>query len=394
MKVASQPGHPDFPVVIAGAGPAGLYLGCRLAQQRIPFRILEKNTSPVQHSRSVGIHPPSLELMDLLQLSGQLIDRGVAIRRGHAYSAPGYRLATLSFASCPKPYNYILTLPQHHTENLLRQRLLQLAGPSSLIPGAEVSTLYERGDHVETVFRRSAPHSGEPEEVRLTSRYVVGCDGRYSRVREQAGIVVRGGTYPYRYAMGDFPDQTGFGSDAVVYLSEHGLVECFPLPDGMRRWVVELEPEAQTYTRDELLATVTNRTGYRPNPDTCAMFSNFGVQHLLAGTLYHHHRKVLLAGDAAHVVSPIGGQGMNLGWLGAERLAGRLAGVLQGGPDRLAGYSRRQRRSARKAIQRAELNMALGQRKKRPRLRNRTLQLLLWLPTRHKLARQFTMRGL
>jgi 2-polyprenyl-6-methoxyphenol hydroxylase-like FAD-dependent oxidoreductase len=221
---------------------------------------------------------------------------------------------------------------------------------------------------------------------RIDSDFVVACDGRHSVVRGTLGIGVEGNDYEGAFAMGDFPDTTPYGADAAVFLTERGLVESFPLPGGLRRWVVRRDADVGAVTEAELVETIRERTGFRCGE--ALSWSGFHAERRLADVF--GQGSVALAGDAAHVVSPIGGQGMNLGWLGAADLAASL----DGGEAAIARCGRRRRRMARAAARRAELNMWLGRPTVRPERRDRLVRSLLGRPAGRVLARSFTMHDL
>ncbi len=200
--------------------------------------------------------------------------------------------------------------------------------------------------------------------------------------------------------MGDFDDNTTFGADAAVYLHRDGLVECFPLPDGKRRWVVKTATFHEEVQRDLIEKHLQSRIGHDLSETGNYMLSSFGVQHYLAETF--HNGRIILAGDAAHVVSPIGGQGMNLGWLDAEDLANTLAKVLRDSNEsseadrlqRLNEYSNRRNNIARQVARRAEMNMWLGRKQTRYRIRKLLIRLITKPPLKRLMANIFTMRGL
>ncbi len=374
--------------VIVGGGPVGLLLGGLLAQRGLSFRVLEARPAPSPHSRAIGIHPPALEAFARLGLADALLAAGVPIPRG-VVRGEGRVLGDLGFAGVSREYPFVLSLPQQGTEVLLERRLDQLA-PGSLRRGVRVLGVREGGNRVTVEVQ-------DGEEVRtLEARFVVGADGRQSTVRREAGIPYRGGTYPDRYLMGDFPDTTPYGPDAVIHLAAGGVVESFPLPGGVRRWVARTDRLYAQPRPQDLTALLRGRTGLHVPAGECSMLSPFEVRHHLAGRMVRG--RTILIGDAAHEVSPIGGQGMNLGWLDAAELAPLLGLDDRRAAPALRHFALRRRRSAWLATRQAELNMFFG----RPgqgwgrRLNERLIEGLLAPPSPGGplLARAFTMRWL
>lgn len=361
-------------VLVVGGGPVGLFLGCRLAQLGISVRVLEPRTEPRAHSRAIGVHPPALERLAELGLADAFVEAGVRITRGHAYAGTK-RLGILSFADLPGPYPFILTLPQPRTEALLEERLRELE-PDALCR-AEVRGLEQTTEHVRVTLA-----TGE----RLTARFLVAADGKMSFVRNALKVSFKGRSYPDHYLMGDFYDTTDFGNDAALYFTRAGLVESFPLPGGLRRWVAKTPEHISAPTPGKLAGLIQERLGVRLPVETNSMLSAFGIQRFLADRFITG--RVALVGDAAHVVSPIGGQGMNLGWLGAWRLAESLATT-----GSLSGYAAH-RRSARRAVVRAEFNTVMGRATPVAGVRDAAVWSILHGPLQRPFARLFTMRGL
>lgn len=379
-----------YPAVIVGGGPVGLFLGICLEQAGISCRILEKRSAPTSDSRSLGIHPPSLELLDAVGIADRLVREGVAISRGHAFTQ-SKKIGFLSFENCPRPFNFILSLPQSRTEQLLEAYLHQLNN-RTLIRSAEVVDLIEKKDHHSITYQtRGATRS-------IRAQYVIGCDGKESFVRDKAGISFEGETYPDTYVMGDFDDNTDFGSDAAIFLCEEGLIESFPLPGNQRRWVVKTDGYHPSNRRSIIEQAVYQRIRHPLFDTSHFMLSSFGVEKRVAGQMVKN--QCLLAGDAAHVVSPIGGQGMNLGWLGAWDLSLCLRQMLghpsprNRGRDLLKGFEQRRKKAARNAGRRGELNMRLGRNVPLPAVRNGMVSLMLNTPLSRLMARLFTMRGI
>lgn len=388
-------------VAVVGGGPVGLLLACLLADAAVRVTVLERRRQPSTHSRSIGVHPPALEVAGRLGLSERLVAHGVRVERGHAY-AGRRRLGTLSFRTCPPPYRFVLTLPQSDGERLLEAKLASLPS-AELRRGAEVVAL---------------EHDGRGARLRLAdggvveAALVIGCDGHDSAVRRWLGVPFEERPYPDRFVMGDFPDGTQLGPDAAIYLTEAGVVESFPLPEGLRRWVAAVaadgeptpEPPGGTRLRVAtwLADRILERVGERLDPHRCGMVSAFGVRTLLAGRLVAG--RVALAGDAAHVLPPFGGQGMNLGWLDAGELVGRVLAARAGGdlarvPDArlrqaLAGYEAARLPAARTAARRAAFNLRVGRASRAPGLRAAAVWAGLHSPLARAFARRFTMRGL
>jgi 2-polyprenyl-6-methoxyphenol hydroxylase-like FAD-dependent oxidoreductase len=374
-------------ITIVGGGPVGLYLAGILLQNGIDCIVLEKKLSIDEHSKSLGIHPVSLELFEEAGIVNQFLDEGLTIKKGIAFWNRD-KIGEISFERCPKPYQYILAIPQWRTESILEEWVLSIA-PKAIIRGAEVTALNESDDSVHITFQ----HEGREKEI--SSRYLVGCDGKNSFIRKALGISFEGGPYPDNYIMGDFSDNTGFGSDAAVYLHKEGLIESFPLPNGHRRWVVKTDEYIENPDSKMLKTLVHDRIGHFLEGCENYMMSSFGVQHHLTEKLYSG--RSLLAGDAAHVVSPIGGQGMNLGWIGARHCAKAITKTIESNDQKnihFEQYSAMHRKISKQVARRAELNMFLGRKETSNQIFKMLVYLLINTRLSHLLAKLFTMRGL
>jgi len=376
-------------VLVVGGGPVGLYLGCLLAQRGLSFEVLEKRSSPGPHSRAIGIHPPALELLAGVGLAPALLGEGLCISSGTVRGEAGV-LGQLSLQSASSTFPFVLSLPQQRTETLLETRLETLA-PGSLRRGVTVTGLCDHGSHVSV----QANEGGNART--LEARLVVGADGIHSAVRNLSGVPYPGATYPDTYLMGDFPDTTNTGPVALIYLLRGGVVECFPLPGGLRRWVVRTDTLCRDATACELGDLVLERTGERLPVSECSMLSAFEVHHHTADRMVRG--RAVLIGDAAHQVSPIGGQGMNLGWLDAAALVSVLERALNSperGESALRRFERVRQRSAKVATFQAELNMFMG-RPVSQQVQSRRewlVKRLMSRPLHTLLARAYTMRWL
>src|SRR5699024_11061893 len=295
---------------------------------------------------SVGIHPPSLELFESLGLARNLIKEGVQITAGHAF-ANARKIGSLSFKTIPNPFRLILSLPQSRTEQILENALNQ-RNPEILMRNAKAIGIDKYDDHITLTYRQKG------KTTRLETTYLMCCDGKNSFIKDQAGISFSGKSYPDTYVMGDFTDNTSFGSDAAVFLCNEGLIESFPLPQNRRRWVVKTDHYCSKVQRKEIEKALRRRIGHNLSDTDHFMLSSFGVEKRRAQPMVKD--RIILCGDAAHVVSPIGGQGMNLGWLAARDLFQSLHKVIiDGAPAHkiLPAFERRRRKAYKNTVKRS-----------------------------------------
>jgi 2-polyprenyl-6-methoxyphenol hydroxylase-like FAD-dependent oxidoreductase len=433
-------GPAPYDLIVVGAGPVGLFAGLGAAVAGLRCLVIEASPEPAPDSRAIGIHPPALEQLARLGVAEELIGAGVKIRRGHGYSGGGSRIGSLDFGTLDPPWNFVLSVPQWRTEAILEARL-QAVAPGSLRRGLRVVGLDDMeggkglragGSNLRAadsatgmaqpvrVHAVAAEGSGADESLKFRGHYVLACDGRRSVVRSMLGIDWTGGAYPHRYVMADV-DMVGVElpgreteNEAAIWVHPEGLVESFPLPDGVRRWVAQAGTGGSlvvgaagtgpSVAISTLLEAVDRRCGVRLAPEACRNASSFGVERWVAAGF--HRGRVMLGGDAAHVVSPIGGQGMNLGWLNvveAVELVRDELSARRAGPPSAAGagtfhdaaeaWQRRARQRARRVADRAEQNMLLGNRVRLPWIREVVVRALLSTPLRGVTARRFTMHG-
>lgn len=376
-----------FDVLIVGGGPVGLYLAALLLQQGLSVRILEQRLQRNSHSRAIGIHPPALAALDRVGLASSLVAEGIAIRRGLAISG-GKQLAEMSFASVSDRFPFVLSVPQARTEAVLEQCVRDLDS-NALMHGAQVTDMHDDGGKV-TI---DVITGGVPRQI--SGKLAVAADGARSTVRGLLRLPTTAKSYPDHYLMGDFADSSGYGHKAALFLEPGGIVESFPLPGGVRRWVVRLGQPPGAPDAAQLAGLVTERTGIEVEAPTNTMLSSFSVRSNVARRMAVGRTAII--GDAAHEISPIGGQGMNLGWLDAAELAPLIVEALNGVPvgRRLRRFERNRRRAADRAVWQSELNMVLG--RPLPRVlqgvRGSAIAGVASIPSLNRLvARRFTMQ--
>jgi 2-polyprenyl-6-methoxyphenol hydroxylase-like FAD-dependent oxidoreductase len=322
--------HLDCQVLVVGAGPTGLALAAELLARGISVRIIDKGDGVARQSRAIGIQARTLEALDMMGLAERFIEHGQVVRQLNFYSE-GRRLVGLEFARCGSRFGFLLDLPQDQTERLLRARITELGG--AVENGTELASLTADGHGVTTVVRN---HGGQVQPI--TARYVVGCDGAHSRVRNELGLTFHGHPYPQDWLLADVLMDWDLGEDAVhAFFRRDGLpVIFFPMRE--HRWRLTLpfagDRNRQTPTLAEIQKLADQRT---PRPVTVSdptWLANFHCHRRSASA--YRQGPVLLAGDAVHIHSPAGGQGLNTGIMDAHNLGWKLALVAAGrAPDAL-----------------------------------------------------------
>lgn len=336
-------------VLISGAGPTGLVLALWLTKQGVDVRIVDESRGPGETSRALAVQARTLELYRQLNLAERIIDEG---NKNPSISlwVGGKKTARLSFSAAGAritPYPFVLVYPQDWHERLLIEKLRELG--VSVERQTELIGFEDRGDRVTARLRT---HNGS--EQSFETPYLLACDGARSLVRHQLGLGFAGGTYKQIFYVADVA-LSGLAPGNEVHLAidnaDFVAVLSYGKNDQSRLigTVRDERPErVETLSFDDVSHEAIDRLGLHVTKVN--WFSTYRVHHRVAEKF--RRGRVFLLGDAAHVHSPAGGQGMNTGISDAINLAWKLTAVLQGrAPDSLLdSYQIERQAFARKLV--------------------------------------------
>ncbi len=317
----------DTQVLIVGAGPTGLVLALWLTKLGVGVRIVDRAAEPGTTSRALAVHARTLELYRQLDLDGPVVEKG--------YTVPGARLwvggeqkARIPFeqlVSDLTPYGFLHIFPQDEHERLLIDRLQQM-GVKVERP-AELLGYSESADGIEARLR-----GADGAETSVRARFIAGCDGAHSKIREVMKSGFPGGTYGEVFYVADIDGEgPAFNGDLNVDLEDSDFLAIFPLADkGRIRLIGAIRPDEGKDLDRLTFEDIRDRAAksLRLQVREVNWFSVYHVSHRVT----EHFRKgpCFLLGDAAHIHTPVGGQGMNTGIGDAINLAWKLKAVLAG----------------------------------------------------------------
>lgn len=371
-------------ILIVGAGPTGLALAAELRRRNIDALIVDKQAEGANTSRAAVVHARTLEVLEPLGVVPEMLDRGVVVPIFRARDRDR-ALLEIDFRHLKTRYAFTLMCPQNRTEAILLTRLKALGG--RVARPFELTGLEAQSGSVDARIKT-------PDGLHaLRAKWLVGCDGAHSFVRDAAGISFEGGAYEQGFMLADVRMDWPLSREEVsLFFSPAGLVVVAPLPDDQFRIVATVDdpPEQPDTAYVQGIIDARGPMKGERRIHQIVWGTRFHIQHKVVATL--RSRRVLLCGDAAHVHSPAGGQGMNTGIQDAITLAEPLIRALtKGDPVGLDGWSERRHEIAHSVVNLTDRMTRAATLKSRPAelLRNAAISLIGHIPgVADRVARQ------
>jgi 2-polyprenyl-6-methoxyphenol hydroxylase-like FAD-dependent oxidoreductase len=326
----SAPRTSSTDVLIVGAGPTGLVLGLWLTLLGVHVRIVDKTEQPGTTSRALAVQARTLELYRQIGIADAVVAAGRPMGAVNLWAAGQHvaRAVLGDIGAGISPFPYALIFPQDEHERLLIDRLAEA--------GVEVERATELVAFDEVVGRMHARLRGpDGATTRCEAAYIAGCDGAHSTVRQALAIGFPGGTYEHLFYVADVAARgTAMNGELHAALDTSDFLAVFPLKeDGRARLIGTVRADAEHRRENLSWDDVSSRVieWMHIEVERVHWFSTYQVHHRVAARF--GKGRAFLLGDAAHIHSPVGGQGMNTGIGDAANLAWKLAAVLQGRAD-------------------------------------------------------------
>jgi 2-polyprenyl-6-methoxyphenol hydroxylase-like FAD-dependent oxidoreductase len=316
---------PNPDVMVVGAGPVGLVAASELARRGVRVRVIDKLAQPTDQSRAIAVHARSLDMFDRMGIVDELVSTGIRATAMQLY-AGHRRLFRVPLGGVDSAFPFTLTTAQTETERVLGDHLRSLG--VTVERGVELFALTQDEHAAHLTLRHQ---DGSTEQV--SAPWVIGADGAHSAVRRLVGTKLAGCFEGERFLLGDVVVEHQLDLDSMhTFFAPDGPVVVLPMRDGRMRFLAQVHdapgaPMNMHPTQDELQAILDRRIG-GIRVLRSQWLTTFEVRH--ARVPAYRWGRAILAGDAAHIHSPAGGQGMNTGMQDAFNLAWKLAAVIKG----------------------------------------------------------------
>jgi 2-polyprenyl-6-methoxyphenol hydroxylase-like FAD-dependent oxidoreductase len=318
----------DTEVLIVGAGPTGLMLANQLARRGVKPRIIDRHSGPAQQTRAIGVQARTMEIYSKMGIIDQALALGERTTGGNMWANGRWtaRVPLGDIGQGLSPFPFVLMLGQDDNELIMGDKLRELG--VAVEWNTELTAIEQRPDHVDVTLKLPDGTTGK-----ITAAWVAGCDGSRSPVRELSGIKFPGAPYEHTFFVAD-TEATGSmkPGELNVYLWRDGFHLFFPMR-GKHDWrVIGVLPEhlrqRDDVTFEDVVPAIQREAGANLSFKACHWFSTYRIYHRAAERF--RDGRCFLLGDAAHIHSPAGAQGMNTGLQDAYNLAWKLALVVQG----------------------------------------------------------------
>jgi 2-polyprenyl-6-methoxyphenol hydroxylase-like FAD-dependent oxidoreductase len=315
-------------ILVVGAGPTGMSAAIELKRAGLDVRIVDIAERLAQHSQALVVQARTLEQFQRYGIAERAVARGQKLK-GAAFWSDRKRILSIDFDRIMSRYPYVLMLPQNETEAILNECMESLGVKTER--GVELVTLEQQDGKISVTLGH---RDGSEEEIR--PRWVIGCDGAHSTIREELGIPFEGHGVGISFFLGDLEvDGPDVPQDGLSIHFHHGgdVVFLAPLTEKLTRVIVALHSKQGEQLQRELVLKdfeeALDNAGIKVRVHSAEWMTPFNVHDLQA----RHYRRgnVFLAGDASHIHSPVGGQGMNTGVQDSANLCWKLAAVARGG---------------------------------------------------------------
>jgi 2-polyprenyl-6-methoxyphenol hydroxylase-like FAD-dependent oxidoreductase len=317
----------DTDILIVGAGPVGLFLANECARRGLRWRLIEAQAGQSEHSKALAIFPRTMEIFDMAGVVAPFLEKANRVT-SVVMMAHDRVLAHMHFTPEETPYSFVAMVPQDVTEKLLLGELRRKGGD------VEYETAFVTADAQRDFVDATLDHKGESRTIRAS--FVVGCDGAHSKVRHAMKLPLAGGEYEAAFMLADVDTNETFPPDEMqICPSEFGPVAIFPMSARRRRIVGAIDQAEGDAPSLELVQRVVAQRGPSEMKVTGLRWSAyFRIHHRCVPQL--RVGRLFIAGDAAHIHSPFGGQGMNTGLHDVWNLVWKLDLFLRGhGNERL-----------------------------------------------------------
>jgi len=316
LPLTREPDRNCVDVLVVGAGPVGLFCANELIRQGLTCRIIDKKSSLSEHSKALGIHIRTLDVLQDCGLIDAFLAEGLKVY-GAILKSNDSQLAKLEFKHIDSNRDFLLDLPQDKSEKILCQSLIdkgvQVEWQSELL------NMEQNADHVLSLIKRE----NGSEDV-IQSSWIIACDGAHSRLRHLIKAEFIGSAYTQAWWLADLHIDWPLPEDyMIINASSHGPLACFPMGNKRYRLVLTAPNDNPAPSLQDIQQAFNNRSSDAAILSDPVWITPFSIHH--RQIQQYRHNKLFFCGDAAHIHSPMGGQGLNTGIQDVYNLAWKLA---------------------------------------------------------------------